>query len=85
MRKTYAFLKKGSFGQMLSKKGYDFFYLIHGWIMFRYAKNKGYGVDEVLIVMNLNETIHPFFSIIGSANTKKKNRGMNSCFNCYGI
>jgi hypothetical protein len=53
--------------------------------MFRYAKNKGYGVDEVLIVMNLNETIHPFFSIIGSANTKKKNRGMNSCFNCYGI
>jgi hypothetical protein len=26
----------------------------------------------VLIVMNLNETIHPFFSIIGSANTKKK-------------
>jgi hypothetical protein len=40
--------------------------------MFRYAKNKGYGVDEVLIVMNLNETIHPFFFIIGLANTKNK-------------
>jgi hypothetical protein len=29
--------------------------------MFRYAKSKEYNMNEVLIVMNFNETIHPFF------------------------